>query len=94
MNCTMELIFPRKYVAPDGATIGRKSSVSRSFSTPRVAHYNRAGTLIDEIGNVSLLIAFDIFDSSLHIDHRRVTRGLQCIMRGGETETCKRCEEA
>ncbi|KAI0348701.1 hypothetical protein BDW22DRAFT_1386317 [Trametopsis cervina] len=38
----------RKYITSDAATIGRKSSLSKS--TPRSGYYGRAGALTDEIG--------------------------------------------
>ncbi|GJE85969.1 oxysterol-binding protein-domain-containing protein [Phanerochaete sordida] len=41
----------RMYIAADAATVGRKSSVSRtSRSGPRNSLYNRSGALVDEIG--------------------------------------------
>lgn len=47
------LTLSSKYMATDAATIGRKSSVSKSFSLPRGGYYTRAGALVDEIGTVS-----------------------------------------
>ena len=51
--CLVTPVFSRTFTAPDGAAVGRQSSLSRSSrSTPRVGYYNRSGVLIDEIGNV------------------------------------------
>ena len=41
-----------KFTAADCATIGRKSSISKSLATPRSGQYNRAGALVEEMGIV------------------------------------------
>lgn len=40
----------RMYIAGDAATVGRKSSVSRSSRSGPRAGYNRSGALVDELG--------------------------------------------
>ena len=43
----------RKFMAADTATIGRKSSISKSMSVARGGYHSRAGVLADELGTVS-----------------------------------------
>lgn len=46
----------RVYITSDAATVGRKSSVSRSSrSGPKSGYYNRSGALVDEIGVVRII---------------------------------------
>ena len=68
-------------MAPDAATIGRKSSISRSVL--RGGRPHRTGILVEEIGTVSSSHVACEQESDGGIDYRRAARSRSRADRGG-----------